>query len=280
MYGMVNAQTRIRSFAGLLLALSVANISAWAQAGGVAASAPSFRAVRSVSGTKGAPQGGRFIMEDPRTIFYLSQDRQVIVYFDWEGPAGPHKFEAMWKNPEGKVTVITDFSYSPRDTRFGGYFTLLLSDTVQTGIWTMEARIDGEVAGSHAFQILAGERPPGEAAKPVRIALTPAQAYQRAVGGSVFLEKLNASGERLRTGSGFFVSDDMIVTAFQVIDGASKLRAVLPDGSAMEVTQVMAWNRRQDWAVLKVPEGRGEIGARGDELVGHRRPVLCIGCAR
>jgi len=197
-------------------------------------------------------------MEDPRTIFYLSQDRQVIVYFDWEGPAGPHKFEALWKNPDGKVTVITDFSYAPKDTRFGGYFTLLLSDTVQTGIWTMEARIDGEAAGSHTFQILQGERPAGEIAKPVRVALSPAQAYQRALGGTVFLEKINAAGERLQTGSGFFVSEDVIITAFQVIDGASKMRAVLADGSSMELTHVIGWNRRQDWAVLKTPEARGK----------------------
>ena len=39
------------------------------QSGGVQAEGPKFRLVRSVSGSKGTPQGGRFTMEDPRSVF-------------------------------------------------------------------------------------------------------------------------------------------------------------------------------------------------------------------
>ena len=119
-------------------------------AGGRAAD-PSFRVVRSVSGTKILDQGGRFTVEDPRTVFYAPADKQVIVYFTWEGPTGPHRFEGLWKNPSGKVAMTSDFDYAPDQTRFGGYFKMLLGDTPATGVWTLEARIDGETAGTHNF---------------------------------------------------------------------------------------------------------------------------------
>lgn len=225
------------------------------QAGGVGASEPRFKAIRSISGSKGTAQGGRYIMEDPRTIFYIPQDKQVIVYFDWEGPLGPHKFEALWKNPEGRVAVITDFSYEARDKRFGGFFTLLLGDNVPTGIWTLEARVDGEAAGAHSFQVLAGERPPGEEVKPARVLLAPAQIYQRAQAGTVFVESYRSSGEKLNTGSGFVIGEDLIATAFQVIDGASHLQVVFPDGRSERTEQIAAWNRRQDWAIVKATTG-------------------------
>src|SRR5574337_1279729 len=79
--------------------------------GGVQAAEPKFRLVRSVSGSKGAQQGGRYVIQDPRTVFYIPEDRQVIVYFEWEGPIGLHRFEGLWKNPESKVAVLSDFWY-------------------------------------------------------------------------------------------------------------------------------------------------------------------------
>lgn len=43
-----------------------------------------------------------------------------------------------------------------------------------------------------------------------------------------------------------------MLTAFQVIDGASSLRVVGASGRAIDTKTVVAWNRRQDWAVLQV----------------------------
>ena len=64
--------------------------------GGVAAPAgPTFRVIRTSSGTKGVERDGRFIIEDPRAQFNAGQDRKVIVYFEWDGPVGPHKFERL-----------------------------------------------------------------------------------------------------------------------------------------------------------------------------------------
>jgi len=221
------------------------------QAGGVAASEPKFRAVRSVSGSRGAVHGNRYVIEDPRTVFHIPADKQVIVYFDWDGPVGNHRFEALWKNPEGRISVINDYTFEAKDKRFGGYFTLLLSDTMATGIWTVEVRIDAELAGSHAIQILSGTGGGELPAAPVRTPLTTAQIYEKVRASTVFVEKFHSSGEKIGAASGFLLGDDYVVTAYEAIDGASRLKIILPDGRSTGTDHVVAFNRRQDWAILK-----------------------------
>ena len=223
--------------------------------GGVAAAEPTYRVFRSVSGTKGSVKVDRYIIEDPRTVFYIPEDKQVIVYFEWDGPLGQHRFEAYWKNPEGRVAVISDFSYEAKQKRFAGYWTLMLSDTVPTGVWTLEARIDGESAGTHNFQILAAAKPAGVETPPPKIPLERAELYKKAIASSVAIERLNARGEKMGVGSGFFLGPAILVTAFQVIDGASSLRVLMPDGSRVETREILNWNRRQDWALLQVAAG-------------------------
>lgn len=44
---------------------------------------------------------------------------------------------------------------------------------------------------------------------------------------------------------------DWIVTAFENIDGATRLRLKYSDSSQFETDQLLSWNRRQDWAVVK-----------------------------
>jgi len=217
--------------------------------GGVQASGPTFRAIRSISGSKGAVQGNRYVLEDPRTIFYLPQDKQVIVYFEWEGPTGLHKFEGYWKNPDAKVNAISDFSFEAKDKRFGAYWTLTLSDTMQTGLWTLEARVDGEVTGTHAFQILAAEKP--AASPPPPRMLSAAELYKRAGDATVAIERLDVRGQRFGNGLGFFIGENLVATAFEAIDGATTLRIVLPGGQRVQCDTVLAWNRRQDWALLE-----------------------------
>ncbi len=219
-------------------------------AGGVQASGPAFHVLRSLSGTKGSVQGSRYIMDDPRTIFYIPQDKQVIVYFEWEGPTGTHKFEGYWKNPDGKIAAISDFSFEAKDKRFGGFWTLTLSDTMQTGVWTLEARVDGEITGTHTFQILSRDKPADAAVAPRE--LSSAESYKLAGSATVFIDRLDSHGQRFGRGSGFFLGENIAATAFQTIDGASALRITLPDGKQAECRAVLAWNRRQDWALLDV----------------------------
>ena len=234
----------------LLCCLTIAAVpDAHAQAGGVQAEGARFRLIRSVSGSKGTPQGGRFAMEDPRTIFYLPEDRQVIVYAEWDGPVGKHHIEGFWKSPAGKTAALTDFDYDAKLNRFGAYFTLSLNGSMELGAWSLEAHVDGEVAGTHSFQILAGKSP-GDAL-PSRKMLTPSQLYDQAVRSTFIVEAFDRTGQKFRIGSAFLLDPTLLITAFEVIDGASKIHLTGPDGSQFDTDQVLAWNRREDWAVLK-----------------------------
>jgi hypothetical protein len=222
-----------------------------AQAGaGVTPSEPRFHIIRSVSGSHSVQQDGRYVVEDARSTFYVPADKQIVVYFEWDGPVGNHHFEGFWKNPEGKVVVISDFTYEAKQKRFGAYWTLNLSEGIVPGIWTLEAHVDGELAGAHTIQIVAAPKP-AEASQPVRPLLSPAEVYRRALQAGVFIDNLDMRGQRQGRGLGFFVGDGLLLTAFQVIDGAVNLRLLLPDGRAVETAEVAAWNRLEDWAVLK-----------------------------
>jgi S1-C subfamily serine protease len=220
--------------------------------GGARAAEPTFRVVRTVSGTKVLEQGGRYAVEDPRTVFYAPADKQIIVYFTWEGPAGPHHFEGLWKNPDGKVAMTSDFDYKPDQPRFGGYFKMLLGDAPATGVWTLEARIDGETAGTHTFQITIAPRPDNASTTISRRLLSPPEIYNRAAAASVLIENINQKAARRNIGTGFFIGRGRLLTAFQVIDGAAKVRVVNPQGNFIDVKEIVAWNRRQDWVILNI----------------------------
>jgi S1-C subfamily serine protease len=188
-------------------------------------------------------------MEDPRTVFYIPEDHQVIVYMEWEGPPGKHHIEGFWKSPAGKTAAMTDFDYEAKQNKFGAFFTFTLSDSMALGGWSLEAHVDGEPSGSHAFQIMGGNRPADMA--PARKMLTPSELYEHAVQSAVTVEAVDIKGQRFRSASGFLMEPDWIVTAFENIDGATKLRLKYSDGSQFETDQLVSWNRRQDWAVLK-----------------------------
>ena len=192
-------------------------------------------------------------MDDPRTTFHLVQDKKVIVYFEWSGPIGPHKFEGLWKNTEGKVVLISDFEFAATAPQFSGYWSMLLSGAEMPGVWTLDARIDGESAGSLSFQLVAepGTEPVSRA--PVRQPLTPSDLYQKAALATVYIDKIDSKEKAITRGSGFFLDDGRLITAFQNIDGASKVRVIFPNGRALDVTQVNAFNRWQDWAILPAP---------------------------
>jgi hypothetical protein len=220
-------------------------------AGGVQAGEPKFRLIRSLAGTKGQDQGGKFIMEDPRTVFYIPADQKVIVYFEWEGPPGVHHLEGRWKNPEGKVAVLSDFEYEAGQRRFGAFWSLTLAEQVPSGLWALETHVDGELAGTHTFQIVAAPRPAVE--EKARRPLSAAELYKLALRATVTLQRLNSTGELLGVGSGFVTKDGLVLSSFDAIDGAKALQVVLTDGDHKSVDGILKWNRREDWVVLRVP---------------------------
>jgi hypothetical protein len=248
-----------------------------------------FRLTRSISGSRGHEQSGRYIIDDARTVFKVPDDRQVIVYLEWEGVAGSHEFEGQWKNPAGKLVAISDFKLEVRGRTCSGFFTLLLSETSETGIWTLEARVDGEVTGQHKFQIVSSTDPnaattagPPQAAptgpppEQARQPLTEGQIYDIANSSTVLIEKLDATDQRVDSGSGFLVEANVLLTAFQVIDGASKLRVSMPDSRRLETQEALRWDKWQDWAFLKIDSGQKRFikVSSADPPVGSRTYAL------
>jgi hypothetical protein len=246
---------RRRSLAlAALLALASAAGPAFSQASG------RYHLVRSVSGSRGTPEGQRFLMDDPRTVFHAGQDRQVLVLFEWQGPAGRHHCEGAWKDPSGRVVFTSTADVDARASRFGVYWGLSLPDTVATGTWVVEASVDGEAAGVHAFQIVAAPADPS--APPMRRALAVAEIYQRGLAATLTIETLDAAGAPLDQASGLFVSPDLVLTTFGVLNEARKVRIRTGDGRRLETEEVVSGNRRADWAFLRVAGAGGQPTAR------------------
>jgi hypothetical protein len=169
--------------------------------GAAGLAAPGFRMIRATAGTKGIEQHGRFFISDPRTVFHLSDDHKVIVEFEWDGPVGPHKFQGLWKDPGGKVAIVSDFQFEPKATPFAGYFTMLIDEGATTGIWTIDSRIDGQTSGSYSFEIVAGA---GTSPVPTaRIPLNATDIYHEAQAATAFVEKFDSDGKESGRGTGF-----------------------------------------------------------------------------
>ncbi len=227
------------------------------QAGGVQAAGPKVRMVRSVAGTKGETRGGSYVILDPRTTFYVPDDRQVIVHFEWEAPKGTHHCEGTVKGPNGQLAVMSSFDYPATQARFGGFWTMPLLDSSSPGLWTFESRVDGESAGELRFEIVSARRP-ADAAKE-QVPPTPAEIYSRAGAATALIERLDEKGQPIGAGTGFFIEDGSFVTAFRVIEGAHSLRIQLADGTRIQTDNVAVWNRRQDWVILKVEAGKHAV---------------------
>jgi len=220
-----------------------------------------YRVVRSIAGATGHEDNGKFVMDDARSLFNAGKDSKVVVYFEWEGPLGLHHFEGLWKSPEGKIVLISDFRYEAKSSRYSGYWTMLLSEGTPSGEWNLEARIDGEPAGTLSFVITGS--PIAHAAPPPQ-PLSLSVLYRKATDASVIIEKLTQDGTAVAKSMGFWVGDGQILTSFESIDGAASLRISLNSGTQIKTDLVIAWNRWQDWALLKVDAAPKAFLKRGD----------------
>jgi len=178
--------------------------------------------VRSVAGTKGEPRGTAFVMSDPRTTFFVPDDRQVIIYFEWEAPRGTHHCEGTLRGPKGQLAVMSSFDYPATEPRFGGFWTVPLLENTTAGAWTFESHVDGESAGTLSFEIVSAKRPADLVKEKAEIPLTSAEIYARAVAASVLVEKLDSKGQPFDASSGFFIDDGLFVTAFRAITSSQE----------------------------------------------------------
>lgn len=209
-----------------------------------------FRVIRSQCGSKAITHGNEVQLQDPKNVFHVPEDHQIVVYFEWEGPPGSHHAVGSWRSPDGKVVLNSEFDLSSSGTRYIGTWTLAIPESIATGLWALEAQIDGQPAGTQTFEIVstrAESAPPAPPPMP-----TASEIYQRAAAASVFVTSLDEDGEAISHGFGSFIDKGVVLTAFQVIDGATSLRVDFADGSQAAIHDVVAWNRSQDWAVLTV----------------------------
>jgi|HubBroStandDraft_6_1064221.scaffolds.fasta_scaffold176087_1 hypothetical protein len=244
----LSLQCSLFAFTFLLLANSAPLFAQ--QAGGVAASAPQVRLVRGVVGAKGEQRNGGFVMTEPRSTFYVPDDREVIVYFVWEGVVGKHHCEGTVRGPNGQFANMSSFDYNAGQPRFAGYWKVPLSDSTSPGTWVFETHVDGESAGQLTFQVVPGAKPANLQVAPTLP--TTADIYKLAVSSSVSIDSLDPAGKPIKRASGVFFRQSLVATSFRAVEGASSVRLRFSDGKEIRVDKLTAWSRRQDWAVLSI----------------------------
>jgi S1-C subfamily serine protease len=209
-----------------------------------------FRVVRSICGSRGSQQGDRFVIDDARSVFYLPEDRQVVVYLELEGPVGNHRIEGFWKNPAGKVAAFSDFSYASKERIFSSHFTFAILESAAMGAWALEVHIDGEFVSEVNFQITAGAR--ASISSRSQKLLSPAEIYQRAATSTVTIERIGKNQEVLGASSGFIAGPGILISAFESIDGVSSLRVTFPSGRRQETDRILSWSRQKGYSVIGV----------------------------
>ena len=198
-------------------------------------------------GPSGVEAGGAFVFSEERSVFNRSDDREVIVHFQWEGVPGPHKMVGQWRSPDGGQTSVSTIEYVAKDRRFGAYWRLPVSPGMALGTWSIEATVDGQPAGRFSFEMTDRALAPVVTKRP----LTQAELFERLNRMFVVLHRTTANGRDLDTAAGFTVSRGHIYTAMAAIDDVDHVRAVLPGGGTHPVTAAIAWHRRQEWAVVQ-----------------------------
>src|SRR5438067_1075400 len=95
----------------------------------VCAQTASFRIDRIISGTRLIGLAPDISIEDAKTVFDVPQDKEVVVYFEWTGTAGSHRFEGVWKNPLGAEIGRSEFTATSLSGKFSGSWKLLLTES-------------------------------------------------------------------------------------------------------------------------------------------------------
>ena len=83
--------------------------------------------------------------------------------------------------------------------------------------------------------------------------LTGEQIYKKASPAVFFVEVFDEEGSRLKTGSGFFISDTGIaVTNYHVIIGGTSARITMDDGTVLDVAGVYDYDWKRDAAIIQI----------------------------
>jgi S1-C subfamily serine protease len=241
--------------------------------GGVAsAQVPAPRLVRSLSGPSGKIVGSQFVFDETRSRFVYPQDRTLTVYFEWESTPGDHVLTATWKMPDGRIASVSpDVKIQTTSTALNCFWIFNLAPENPNGAWTVEVRIDGQPAGSHAFELAGLDATAGRWTLD-RVFTT----YSPAV---VRVHKIDETGRRMDSSGGFVIALNAVATAFQSIDAAAILEVEFADGRKVRVNEVLAMSRSGDWAVLSADTQSTPALPRGDAkptVVGSRLAAFSV----
>jgi hypothetical protein len=210
--------------------------------------AQTIAVLRIVSGPHGDVRNGEFVLDEQRTQFDPAKDKEVVVYFQWQGPPGAHRMIAQWKSPDGASSTTSPIDYVARDRRFGAYWRMPLTPSAATGQWAIEATVDGQPGGRFSFELT-----PAAGGAPVAIVKrlpTANELFSRISAVFVVLERSTAKGLRLDPAAAYMGGHGRLFTSVAALDGADTITAILPDGRRQPITNVIAINRSQDWAIV------------------------------
>lgn len=196
------------------------------------------------AGPTGRDERGTFVLNEERSVFNRTDDREVVVLFRWSGTAGAHKLIAQWRSPDGGLTSNSAINYQASEPRFGAYWTLPLTPSTPLGLWSIEATVDGLPAGRFTFEVTDLKVPSAVTKRP----LSEAELFARLNPVFVILERLSASGRTLTAAAGV-INEGSLYTALSAIDGAAQVRAHSEGRGVAPLTSLVAWHRAQDWAV-------------------------------
>jgi S1-C subfamily serine protease len=224
--------------------------------------APALHVLKIAAGPAGSQSKDAFVLTEERSTFNRSDDKEVIVLFQWDGVPGPHKLDARWRSPDGSFTSNSVVDYVAKDRRFGAYWRIATTPTMALGTWSIEATVDGQPGGRFTFEITDTKVTPGVAPKRP---LLQQELYERLSASFVLLTRATEAGREMDAAGAVAGDEGQLFTAVKVLDEASRVQAVSANGTTQPLTQVVDLERAGGWAILAARVERPKLLPRASE---------------
>lgn len=208
---------------------------------------PPLHVLKIVAGPAGTETNGTFALTEERSTFSRTNDKEVIVLFQWDGVAGPHKLAARWRSPDGSFTSDSIIDYVAKERRFGAYWRIAIAPTMALGAWSIEATVDGQPGGRFTFEITDTNVQPGIAPKRP---LLQQELYERLAGSYVPLLRAAEGGRELDIAGAFAGAEGQLFTSVKALDEIHRVQGVSAAGARQDLTQVIDLDRNGGWAIL------------------------------
>ena len=242
---------------------------------------PPFHVLRIAAGPAGVEEKGTFRLTEERSVFSRTDDKEVIVFFQWEGTPGRHLLEATWRSPDGSASSRSTIDYVAKERRFGAYWRFVVAPDMALGTWSIEATVDGQPGGRFTFEVTGKPAPPAVAVKRPN---TQQELHDLLSRHFVVLARQAPGRRELDPAMGTIAVPGQIFTAVTPLDSIERLSAVHASGEE-EIGAVIDVNREQGWAIVQSRSGdvgalphaeRPRIGDRAYSMVGSggRRVLL------